>query len=254
MSYGKLRPGTALFRPMLWLLHVKLLAQNPPFGSGTPHCLSTSTGPLGFAPLALGSSFFFFFAFGPFSAPSSIFRFLPFFAPSPSITVPLMADLRAPIPTSSSSPFSFRKAASLASLASFFFLSFSCFLFKHSRMCDAEEVRRTGRRQCLHCTVSTLSSSGRPLGKPAMVFSSRGLTEGDAVLGAGALFSASCDMLACYLQAMCRHASVQNACCRRHTNGFALLPVASNRRPRHRLLDLEGDPLPVRLQRVFYCV
>jgi hypothetical protein len=134
MSYGRLRPGTARFRPILWLLHVKLLAQYPPFGSGTPHCLSTSTGPLGFAPLALGSSFFFFFAFGPFSAPSSIFLFLPFFAPSPSIPVPLIADLRAPIPPSSSSPFSLRRAASLASLASFFFLSFSCFLFRHSRM------------------------------------------------------------------------------------------------------------------------
>jgi hypothetical protein len=187
---------------MLWLLQVKLLAQNPPFGSGTPHCLSTSTGPLGFAPLALGSSFFFFFALGPFSAPSSIFRFLPFLAPSPSMTVPLMADLRAPMPTSSSSPFSFRRAASLASLASFFFLSFSCFLFKHSRMWDAAEVRRTGRRQCLHCTVSTLSSSGRPFGKPAIVFSSRGFTDGEAVEGAGALFSASCAMLAQVMRAL----------------------------------------------------
>src|SRR5689334_21942793 len=147
MSYGRLRPGTALLRPMEWLLHVKLRAQKPPFGRGTPHCRSTSTGPLGFAPFCFGSSFFFFFALGAFSASPSSFLFLPFFAPSPSITAPLTADFRAPLPPSSSSPFSFLKAASFASLASFFFLSFSCFLFRHSRMWVAEEARRTGRRQ-----------------------------------------------------------------------------------------------------------
>lgn len=168
-------------------LHVRLRAQKPPFGSGTPHCRSTSTGPFGLAPLALGSSFFFFFAPG-FSASPSILRFLPFFAPGSS---PLIADFLALI-SSSSSPFSFLSAASLASLASFFFFCFSAFLFRQSRMWVAEEARSMGRRQCLHCTVSTLSSRGRPVGKPASVFSSSGLTTGEPVVAG--LLSASGDV------------------------------------------------------------
>lgn len=186
MSYGRLLPGTALLRPILWLLHVKLRAQKPPFGRATPHCFSTSTGPLGLAAFGFGSSFFFFFAFGAFSASPSIFLFLPFFAPSPSATAPLTADFRAlffPPSSSSFSPFSFRSAASLASFASFFFLSFSCFLFRQSRMWLAETARSTGRRQCLHWTTSTLSSIGRPVVKPASVFSSRGLTSGEDPAG-----------------------------------------------------------------------
>lgn len=159
---------------MLWDLQVKLRAQNPPLGSGTPHCRSTSTGPLGFAPFALGSSFFFFFAPG-FSESPSILRFLPFFAPGSS---PLMADFLARM-SSSSSPFSFRSAASFASFASFFFRCLSAFLFRQSRICVADAARRIGRRQCLHWIVSTLSSKGRPVWNPASVFSSRGFTTGE---------------------------------------------------------------------------
>ena len=158
---------------MLCDLHVKLRAQKPPFGRGTPHWRSTSTGPLGFAPLALGSSFFFFFAPG-FSTSSSL-RFLPFLAPG---SRPLIADFLARI-SSSSSPFSFLRAASFASLASFFFLCLSAFLFRQSRICVAEAARSIGRRQCLHCIVSTLSSRGRPVWNPASVFSSRGFTTGE---------------------------------------------------------------------------
>ena len=202
MSYGRLRPGTPRFNPIEWLLHVRLLAQYPPFGRGTPHCLSTSTGPLGFAPLVLGSSFFFFFAFG-LSASPSIFLFLPFLAPSPSMEAPLTADFLARMPPSSSSPFSFLRAASLASLASFFFFNFSCFLFRQSRICVADEARRMGRRQCLHCTVSTLSSRGRPVGKAASVFSSRGLMTGelldDVLLSTSSAMSDYCD-IACVMQ------------------------------------------------------
>lgn len=143
---------------MLWDLHVKLRAQNPPLGRGTPHWRSTSTGPFGLAPLALGSSFFFFFAPGRSASPS-ILRFLPFLAPG---SRPLMADLRARI-SSSSSPFSFLSAASFASFASFFLRCLSAFLFRQSRMCVAEAARSIGRRQCLHCMVSTLSSRGRPV-------------------------------------------------------------------------------------------
>lgn len=193
MSYGRLRPGTARLRPMLWDLHVRLRAQNPPLGRGTPHCLSTSTGPLGFAPLALGSSFFFFFAPG-FSASPSILRFLPFFAPG---SRPLIADFLALI-SSSSSPFSFLRAASLASFASFFFRCLSAFLFRQSRMCVAEAARRIGRRQCLHCIVSTLSSRGRPVWNPASVFSSRGLITGEPV--EAGLLSASAVLLDFMLQ------------------------------------------------------
>jgi len=250
MSYGKLRPGTARLRPIEWLLHVKLRAQYPPFGSDTPHCLSTSTGPFGFAPFCLGSSFFFFFAFGAFSASTSSFLFLPFFAPSPSTAAaPLIADLRALKPPSSSSPFSFLRAASLASLASFFFFNFSCFLFRQSRMCVAEEARRTGRRQCLHCTVSTLSSSGRPLGKPVIVFSSSGLTTGEVVAGAD-LFSTS-NIILSQIHRFDRKGYSRVGHAGRHTGRFALLPVSSNRRLRNRLPDLQRNLLFLGTHRFF---
>lgn len=50
---------TARFAPILWLLQVRDLAQSRPFGSGTPHCFSTSTGALGFGSGLAGFSFFF---------------------------------------------------------------------------------------------------------------------------------------------------------------------------------------------------
>src|SRR4051812_42944981 len=75
MSYGSDRPGTALFALMLWLLHVRDRAQGWPLGSSTPHCLSTSTGPFGFAAFGLGSSFFFLAL--PLSSSPSAFLFLP---------------------------------------------------------------------------------------------------------------------------------------------------------------------------------
>lgn len=78
--------------PIEWLLHVKLRAHMAPFGNTTPHCFSTSTGCFGFGSFAFGSSFFFFLAFGPFSASASTLRFLPSFVSSRE---PLTADLRA---------------------------------------------------------------------------------------------------------------------------------------------------------------
>lgn len=157
MSYGKLLPGTALFAPMEWLLHVRLRAQDAPFGSGTPHCFSTSTGPFGFGTLGFGcSSFFAFFLFGSFSPPSpSVFRFLLFLGPAlpPSselvaltalffalLTLFSLPSMQPPSPRprvtessivaspSLSSPFSLTSLARwAASLASFFFRARSCF-------------------------------------------------------------------------------------------------------------------------------
>lgn len=181
MSYGMLRPVTARFAPIEWLLHVRLLAHWAPFGSKTPHCFSTSTGCFGLGTLDLGSSFFFFFAFGPLSASASAFRFFPFFAPDWSAFA-FTALFRAPFPfspASSSSPFSFRAAASLASLASFFLCCFSCFFFKQSRICAGAKSLATGFLQCLHWTMSGVSSRGRPFGKAASVRSSGVLTRGD---------------------------------------------------------------------------
>src|ERR1700677_2583449 len=88
---------------MLWLLQVRLLAHCPPFGSCTPHCFSTSTGPFGFAALGFCSSFLLFFFLVALSASSSAFRFLPFLVPS-SAPSPCEAPLRAlPLISSSSS-------------------------------------------------------------------------------------------------------------------------------------------------------
>jgi hypothetical protein len=228
ISYGRLRPGTARLRPMLWDLQVRLRAQNPPLGSGTPHCLSTSTGPLGFAPFALGSSFFFFFAPG-FSESPSILRFLPFFAPG---SRPLIADFLARM-SSSSSPFSFRSAASLASLASFFFRCLSAFLLRQSRMCVADAARRIGRRQCLHCIVSTLSSRGLPVWNPASVFSSRGFTTGEPAAAGLPSTSAIFQLLLFMLAAL--------ATVLRRTLCFALFPVASFRGFGRSFFDLESE-------------
>src|ERR1700753_404843 len=125
------RPGTDLFAPILCDLQVSDRAHIDPFANKTPHCFSTSTGPLGLAAFGCLASSFFFFLDGPLSS-SSAFRFLPvFFAPvrpSPMFAV-FLADVKLflfPVSSTDGSgdipPFlSLRSAASLASLASFFF-------------------------------------------------------------------------------------------------------------------------------------
>jgi hypothetical protein len=52
MSYGKERPATARLAPMEWLLQVRDRAQGTP-SLMTPHCLSTSTGPVGLSAIDL---------------------------------------------------------------------------------------------------------------------------------------------------------------------------------------------------------
>lgn len=157
-----------------------------------------------------------------------------------------MADLRARMSPSSSSPFSFRRAASLASLASFFFLCLSAFLFRQSRMCVAEDARRMGRRQCLHWIVSTLSSRGRPVGNPASVFSSRGLTTGEPV--AGALLSASAVASGSAAVPLQPVWALQAP-----TLCLALFPVSSFRRLGRRLFDFEVDFLSPGLHGILHC-
>ena len=131
-----------------------------------------------------------------------------------------------------------------------FCLSFSCFLFKQSRMCAAEDARRTGRRQCLHCTVSTLSSRGRPLGKPAIVFSSRGLITGEVVDGAVALFSTSSSTSDNPIDSCaCTHTARYG----RRTCRIAFFPIPRDRWLRDRLLDLQLDSWFLRFDDIFYC-
>src|SRR5436190_22508901 len=167
---------------MEWLLQVKLLAHFAPLGKLTPHCFSTSTGPLGLGTFGFGSSFFFFFLES-LSSSTSALRFLLFLEPS-SPALPFTALLRALPPllstmislsssVSLSSPLSaFSLALAAASLASFFFRALSCFDFKHPAMCSLAVRLRTGRLQCLQVTVSRRSSRGLPLGKEAIVSSS----------------------------------------------------------------------------------
>ena len=210
MSYGSERPGTARFAPIEWLLQVRDLAHGWPVGVMTPHCRSTSTGPLGLGTLGLGSSFFFFF--GPaFSSSPSAFLFLPptfaaagsvflpatflpaltpaggFLSPSSSLSLSSSAAAAAvaagPPSASSALRASSSRAASLArsraSRASFFRWAFSFLIFKHAAMCCLAAVLSTLFLQCLHCWRSGESSSGRPVANVSRAVSSRGFTTGD---------------------------------------------------------------------------
>jgi len=136
---------------MLWLLHVKDLAQGCPFGSVTPHCRSTSTGPFGLAAFGFGSSFFFFAL--PLSSSPSAFLFLPLtalsvFLPaaflvvlpafSPFLSMSSSASLSSS-PRASASPSALRAsssraasfARSRASRASFLRCAFSFLMRRH---------------------------------------------------------------------------------------------------------------------------
>ena len=148
-------------------MHVKLLANCPPCGSSTPHCLSTSTGAFGFDALALASSFFFFFFVGaPSSVSSAALRFL--------LAAPPLTALLSPSSSSSLSwPYSFLAAASRASLASFFLRCFSCFLLRQPSMCLGIACSVTVRLQWLHFSIFGVSIKGRPVWK-AFVMSEGG--------------------------------------------------------------------------------
>lgn len=176
MSYGNDLPGTALFAPIEWLLHVNDRAHCPPFGRVTPHCRSTSTGPFGLAGF-LASSFFFFF-FGSLSASPSVFRFFDFFAvPSSPILFfelfwPFISPTSSTPLASSSLALSFSFALFAASRASFFFRAFSCLARKQPRICSAPAAFRTALLQCLHIIVSSVVSLGLPVGNKAIALSS----------------------------------------------------------------------------------
>lgn len=164
------------------------LAQGCPFGKMTPHCLSTSTGPLVLGAFALPSSFF-FLAFGPSSVPSA-FRFLPFSSPAffpPFLSSSESSSLSSPSALRASSSLAASFARSLASRASFFRWAFSFLRRRHAAMCAVAAVFRTDFLQCLHCCKSGLSSSGRPVWNVSRALSSRGLTGGlgDSAVGGG---------------------------------------------------------------------
>lgn len=226
ISYGSERPGTARFAPIEWLLQVRDRAHCAPLGSVTPHCFSTSTGPLGLGTLGLGSSFFFFFLgspLSPLSSSPSALRFLPFLGPSPSampltaLFLALFCPFIASSPSALSPPLTAAEASSTAlpssptpsllpseafslarfaaSRASFFLRAFSCFALRQPRMCSAAACFSTGRLQCLQMTVSSWSSRGFPVGKAAMVFSSISgrMGEESGELGTASLLSACWD-------------------------------------------------------------
>ena len=169
-------------------MQVKLLAQYPPFGSKTPHCFSTSTGPFGLGNFGLdGSSFFAFFFFGSFSPSPSAFLFLLFFgAPSGvSLAALFLADLmrvsvgssremvaESSMGTSPSLSLSLVSSGLLpslalwdASFASFFLRARSFFFCSHILIWEAATDLTMGFLQCLHWIRSGRSSIGRPVRK-----------------------------------------------------------------------------------------
>jgi hypothetical protein len=203
MSYGKLLPGTALFAPIAWLLHVKLLAQYPPLGSITPHCFSTSTGPFAFGTFGFAASisFFVFFFTGCDLSPRSPSA-LRFFAPMLLFLVAVLVPIPEPAGLSPSSSPSASSSSSLvpstprappaersfasrsralrfASFCSFFRCARSFLRCRQIFMWEAATARSMGFLQCLHCSVSEVSSIGRPVAKVSASFLSTVLRRGE---------------------------------------------------------------------------